>query len=83
MTVPESAPDTEPPQRPPASRRTDASPWNWFLLPAIVLPIMTFIYNNDEPRLLGFPMFYWFQFALILVGVGCTTLVYQKTKRRG
>ncbi|GIE76183.1 hypothetical protein Aph02nite_21330 [Actinoplanes philippinensis] len=66
----------------PERRRTDRSPWNWLLLVPIVVPLLTFLYNRDEPRIGGFPLFYWLQFAFILLGVGTTTLVYQMTKRR-
>ncbi|SNY33821.1 DUF3311 domain-containing protein [Paractinoplanes atraurantiacus] len=66
----------------PESRpRSDRSPWNWLLLIPIVVPVLTFIYNHDEPRLFGFPAFYWIQFLFILLGVGTTSLVYQMTKR--
>lgn len=67
-------PETAPP-------RTDRSPWNWLLVIPIVVPLMTFLYNRDEPQLFGFPMFYWLQFAFILVGVTTTSIVYQRTKR--
>ena len=43
--------------------RTDRSPWNWLLLVPIVLPVLTPLFNHDSPRLWGFPMFYWLQFA--------------------
>ncbi|GAB2924351.1 hypothetical protein GCM10027203_25010 [Nonomuraea fastidiosa] len=46
----------------------------------IVLPLLTFLYNYDEPRLFGFPLFYWLQLAFIIVGVATTTLVYRMTK---
>ena len=62
--------------------RSDRSPWNWLLLIPIVLPILTFLFNHDAPRLWGFPSFYWLQFLFILVGVATTSLVYQLTKRR-
>ena len=65
----------------PETPRSDRSPWNWLLLIPIVVPLLTFLYNHDEPRLAGFPMFYWLQLAFILLGVGTTTLVYQMTKR--
>ncbi|MFG1993560.1 DUF3311 domain-containing protein [Actinoplanes sp. NPDC048988] len=68
-------------REPDARRRTDRSPWNWLLLIPIVVPVLTFIYNRDEPRLFGFPAFYWIQFLFILLGVGTTTIVYQMTKR--
>jgi hypothetical protein len=62
------------------SRRADHSPWNWLLLIPIVLPLLTVIYNRDEPRLLGFPLFYWAQLAIIAVGVVTTALVYRMTR---
>ncbi|MEV4349106.1 DUF3311 domain-containing protein [Actinoplanes sp. NPDC049596] len=65
----------------PETKRSDRSPWNWLLLIPIVVPVLTFVYNRDEPRLFGFPAFYWIQFLFILVGVGTTTLVYQMSKR--
>ncbi|MEU7745282.1 DUF3311 domain-containing protein [Nonomuraea sp. NPDC049158] len=62
--------------------KSDRSPWNWLLLLPIAIPLLTFLYNSDEPRLLGFPLFYWLQIAFISLGVITTTLVYQMTKRR-
>jgi hypothetical protein len=62
--------------------KSDRSPWNWLLLVPIAIPLMPFLFNSDEPRLLGFPLFYWLQIAFIALGVGTTTLVYQLTKRR-
>lgn len=61
--------------------RTDRSHWNWLLVVPIVLPLLTLLYNAEAPRLLGFPKFYWLQFAFILVGVTTTSIVYQMTKR--
>lgn len=62
--------------------KSDRSPWNWLLLVPIAIPLMPFLFNSDEPRLLGFPLFYWLQIAFIALGVGTTTLVYHMTKRR-
>lgn len=62
--------------------RSDRSPWNWLLLIPIVVPLLTPIFNHDEPRLFGFPSFYWLQFLFILLGVATTSVVYQMTKRR-
>ncbi len=78
---PSERPDEIVPAATPA--RSDRSPWNWLLLVPIVLPLITPLYNSDSPRLLGFPMFYWLQIVFIAVGVGCTTVVYQMTKKRG
>ena len=63
-------------------RSDGRSPWHWLLLVPIVVPLLTFLYNADSPRLWGFPRFYWLQLAFIILGVGTTTLVYQLTKDR-
>jgi hypothetical protein len=68
--------DTEP-----GPRRSDRSPWYWLLIVPVVVPLLTFVFNRDEPRLAGFPLFYWAQFAFIVLGVGCTTIVYLMTRR--
>lgn len=78
MAEPE-VPETEPRRD---DRRTDHSPWNWLLLVPIVIPLITPLFNHDSPRLLGFPMFYWLQFAFLLLGVGATATVYNVTKQR-
>lgn len=65
-------------ERPPV--RSDRSPWNRLLLLPIAAPLLPFLYNADEPRLLGFPLFYWLQLAFILLGVVSTTIVYRMTR---
>jgi uncharacterized membrane protein YhdT len=73
-----ASPRSEPtPQRDP-----ERSSWNWLLLIPIVVPLLVPLYNANDPRLFGFPRFYWLQLAFILLGVSTTTLVYQMTKRR-
>ncbi len=67
----------------PTVQRNDRSPWNWVLLVPIVIPLTTPLYNHESPVLFGFPLFYWLQLAFVLLGVGCTALVYNRTKRRG
>ncbi|MFC7273459.1 DUF3311 domain-containing protein [Paractinoplanes rhizophilus] len=71
----------ETPAEAPVARKSDRSPWNWLLLIPIVVPLLTFIYNHDAPRIGGFPAFYWIQFLFILVGVATTSLVYRMTRR--
>jgi hypothetical protein len=73
-----ASPSTEPAPR----RDPERSPWNWLLLVPIVVPLLVPLYNAADPKLFGFPRFYWLQLAFILLGVGTTTLVYQMTKRR-
>ena len=65
----------------PSTERSDRSPWNWLLLVAIIVPLLTPLYNDLEPRLFGFPKFYWLQLAYIGLGVACTAVVYRMTKR--
>lgn len=55
--------------------------WAWLLvLPYIGLCFPQF-YNRAEPSLWGFPFFYWYQFAWVLVSSAITWLVYLKSKR--
>lgn len=79
MTQLPSAQDPPPPAllEPP---RTDRSWWNWLLLIPIVLPLLTFVYNRETPRLAGFPFFFWFQLLFALLAAGITALVYLLTK---
>ncbi|MEV0666875.1 DUF3311 domain-containing protein [Actinomadura luteofluorescens] len=82
--TPDDSREPTPTQPPPAGAdRTDRSPWNWLLIVPVALPLLTFLYNSDKPRLAGFPAFYWIQLAFIPLGVACTVLVYQMTKKRG
>jgi hypothetical protein len=64
-------------------RSDGRSRWHWLLLIPVVVPLVTVLYNGNNPYFLGFPRFYWLQLAFIILGVGTTTFVYQKTKDRG
>jgi uncharacterized membrane protein YuzA (DUF378 family) len=44
--------------------------------------LITSLYNFDEPRLFGMPMFYWVQFAFVFVGVAAVAIVFVTTKNR-
>jgi Protein of unknown function (DUF3311) len=46
------------------------------LAPAVVIPLWVPLYDKTDPTLWGFPFFYWFQFALILLSAVCTILAY-------
>jgi ABC-type lipoprotein release transport system permease subunit len=37
--------------------------------------------KRRNPRLFGFPRFYWLQLSFIVLGVVCTTIVYRMTRR--
>jgi hypothetical protein len=68
---------------PPPEARSDRSAWNWLLVVPVVVPLLTFLFNSDSPRLAGFPAFYWIQLAFIPLGVACTVVVYRLTRKRG
>lgn len=55
------------------------SNWNLLLLVPL-LTLVTSLYNREEPRLFGFPYFYWIQFLFIPLGVLCVALVYGMTR---
>ena len=63
--------------------RPGSSRWHWLLLVPIVVPLLVFLFNGREPRLFGFPRFYWLQLAFVLLGVVTTLVVYRMTRRRG
>jgi hypothetical protein len=46
------------------------------LLPAVVLPLWVPLYDKTDPTLFGFPFFFWFQFALILLSAVLTAVAY-------
>ncbi|GAA3391113.1 DUF3311 domain-containing protein [Streptomyces roseoviridis] len=59
---------------------SERSRWHWILLVAVVVPLIPFLYNHDEPRLFGFPAFYWIQLVFGVLSMAATTAVYQLTK---
>ena len=59
----------------------DRSPWHWLLLVPLVVVLFPQLYNDLRPTLFGIPFFYWYQLAVIAVGVSCTWVVYTRTRR--
>ena len=39
------------------------------LAPAVVLPLWVPLYDRVDPTVVGFPFYFWFQFALIILAV--------------
>jgi hypothetical protein len=77
-----SPPEQPPPGKPSVTGGSGGlhhNPWNWLLLVPLLM-LITPIFNSDEPRLLGLPFFYWFQFLFVIIGVVCVAIVYVKTK---
>jgi hypothetical protein len=66
--------------RPPApSRAPSRGRWiaiTLILLPAIVVPLWVPLYDKVDPRLNGWPFFFWFQMALILFATTLTAIAY-------
>ncbi len=57
---------------------------SWYIL--LVLPYLGLlrpaIYDRTDPQLLGFPFFYWYQFAWVFVSAILTGIVYLAVERR-
>jgi membrane protein implicated in regulation of membrane protease activity len=51
----------------------------------ILVPIVALMwvgsYARAEPRLWGFPFFYWYQFLWVFLASGCTWLAFQLLAR--
>ena len=89
-------PDGHPPAgHPPAAERRlpaqhrlspgrpgEHSRWHWLLLAAVVLPLLTPLYNRVQPQLLGLPFFYWGQIAFSGMATLVTAVIHLATKRR-
>ncbi|MBV8248343.1 MAG: DUF3311 domain-containing protein [Comamonas sp.] len=63
--------------------RRPSKSWLWLLLLPWIAMIYVPSYNRDEPRLWGFPFFYWYQMLWVLVSAVITALVYFKTRSSG
>jgi Protein of unknown function (DUF3311) len=50
------------------------------LVPPIVVPLLVGLYDKDDPRLWGFPFYYWFQFLLIPCAAAFTVSAYYVAK---
>ena len=54
----------------------------WYLL--LALPFMGLLwvplYASEAPKLLGFPFFYWYQFAWVPVTAALTWIVFARTR---
>jgi hypothetical protein len=68
------------PAPPPARERREW--WQLLLGVPVVLSLLTPLYNRTEPRLLGWPFFYWGQLAFVMLSIVVVTFVYQVTKVR-
>ena len=51
------------------------------LLIAIVVPLLVSTYDQAEPKLWGFPFFYWYQLIWVFIAAGLCALCYLLLKR--
>jgi hypothetical protein len=51
------------------------------LLVGIVLPLLVSTYDKVEPRLFGFPFFYWYQLLWVFLAAGLCGLSFLLLKR--
>jgi hypothetical protein len=51
------------------------------LLAGIVVPLLVGTYAKVEPRLFGFPFFYWYQLLWVFIAAGLCFLSYVLLKR--
>ena len=63
------------------ARTSDHSRRHYLLLVPIVLPLLTFLYNSETPRVLGIPFFYWFQMLLAPLAVLASVSVFYLSRR--
>jgi len=62
-----------------STHRTSSGWWVVILVllaPAVVVPLWVPLYDKTDPTLWGFPFFYWFQFAMILMSAALTLIAY-------
>ena len=73
---------SSPPPTPHQGGGPNALIWRWWNV-LLLLPFLMLItpwFNKDKPRLLGLPLFYWYQLAFVFVGVACVSIVYAATR---
>jgi hypothetical protein len=54
--------------------------WYWLLLLPFVALLFPGLYARTSPQLFGFPFFYWYQFAWVILSALITGLVYVRTR---
>lgn len=71
------------------ARKTEAPPTNtalmvvagvFLLIPLVALAAVP-LYARDEPRLGGWPFFYWYQMVWVFITAACTSIAYACVKR--
>ena len=80
--MPDPSPTNEQGAAPPASRTGGTGVVVAALLVVgIVVPLLVPIYDTEDPRLFGFPFYYWFQFLLIPIVSVMTYVAFRLSLR--
>ena len=66
----------------PRKPRASATGWYWLLIVPFVGTLLPWIYNTNDPELIGMPFFYWYQMAWVPISVLITVFVYRATTER-
>ncbi len=56
--------------------------WYWLLLIPFVATLWPPFYARSKPALFGFPFFYWYQFAWVILTALLVLVVYLATRER-
>jgi uncharacterized membrane protein len=68
----------------PTDRRGARSTWRRLVYLLLVIPFVALLavplYNREDPALLGFPFFYWYQFAMAVITIALMAIVYRVTR---
>ena len=54
--------------------------WNWLLIVPALCLLFPAVYARQTPTLFGFPFFYWYQFAWVILASALMGFVYRKLK---
>lgn len=78
-TADRAAPDPAPAHHQGAQPAFRFRAWNLLLLVPLI-SLVTPVFNVRDPELFGLPFFYWFQMAVIPLGILCTLAVHLLTR---
>lgn len=56
--------------------------WYWLLLIPFAATLVPPLYARSSPALFGFPFFYWYQIAWIVLSAAIVWIVYAATRER-
>jgi len=63
-------------------RKPPRKAWYWLFVAPFLGLLWPPLYAKADPVLFGFPFFYWYQFAWVVVSAVLTGVVYLATRRR-